>query len=271
MREESAYPLSVADIAGNRFSFIESGSGPAVVLIHGSLCDCRYWHAQVRTLSRQFRVIVPSLRGYWPTRWDGMGDGFSIAQHAQDVAALLEHLGIVSAHIVGHSRGGRVALELAMTEPERVATLTLADPGLATAPAPANPPGTFREAASALIAAGQLDDGLSLFIDTVSGPDTWRRMVPWFQAMARDNAKTLLAQIREPVVPVVPDALMRIRQATLLIGGALSPAPYPQILDVLEHHLPQAERVTIAGSSHGMNIGNPRAFNEAVIRFFEQH
>jgi pimeloyl-ACP methyl ester carboxylesterase len=53
----------------------------------------------------------------------------------------------------------------------------------------------------------------------------------------------------------------------LLIGGALSPAPYPATLDRLQALLPQAQRVKIAGSSHGMNLGNPRAFNQAILDF----
>ena len=52
-----------------------------------------------------------------------------------------------------------------------------------------------------------------------------------------------------------------------MIGGALSPAPYPALLDTLEQWLPQSQRVTIAGSSHGMNLGNPRAFNGAIEAF----
>lgn len=271
MREESKYPLSVAEVSGNRFSFIEAGTGPVVVLVHGSLCDCRYWHAQVRALSRHFRVIAPSLRGYWPAKWDGMGGGFSIAQHSQDLQDLLTHLEIQAAHVVGHSRGGRIALQWAADAPDRVRTLTLADPGLSTETPATAPQGTFREAASQLIANGEVEAGLSLFIDAVSGANTWRRMVPWFQEMARDNANTLLAQIREPNLPLPPDTLMRIGHPALLIGGALSPQPYPRILDTLELHLPHAERVTITGSSHGMNIGNPRAFNEAVTTFIQSN
>ncbi|SPU49338.1 hydrolase [Bordetella trematum] len=116
-----------------------------------------------------------------------------------------------------------------------------------------------------MIEAGDTDGGLALFIDTVTGPDTWRRMVPWFKDMVRDNATTLLGQAREPTAPL--GDVRTLTLPVLLIGGALSPAPYPAMLDWLQTQLPQAHRVDIAGSSHGMNLGNPRAFNNAIADF----
>src|SRR5690606_8444291 len=131
------------------------------------------------------------------------------------------------AHLVGHSRGGRVALETALRRPDLARSLVLADPGLPL-PGGDDSRGGFRQRALALIRDGDPDAGLALFIDTVTGPDTWRRMVPWFKDMVRDNANTLLGQAREQPGPLTPDTLRRLALPTLLIGGALSPAPYPE-------------------------------------------
>ena len=269
MRADFELEVRHADIDGYPLAYAVQGSGRPVVLIHGSLCDLRYWKAQVAALGAGFRVYSVSLRHHWPERWDGHGGDFSSARHAADIAGFIEQVAGEPAHVVGHSRGGRVAFDLARGRPELVRSVTLADPGL--------PPAglddgrdDFRERALQAIQAGDVEGGLALFIDTVSGADTWRRMVPWFKEMVLDNANTLFGQAREPRMAVTAAQVQTLTKPVLLIGGALSPAPYPAILDYLQQWLPHAARVTIAGSSHGMNLGNPRAFNTALREFLQR-
>ncbi|MBJ7264624.1 MAG: alpha/beta hydrolase, partial [Burkholderiaceae bacterium] len=300
MRLSTDLKVRHATVAGQSHHYIDEGVGPALVLIHGSLCDCRYWDAQIKALRAHFRVIAPSLEHYWPAQWDGQGNGFTVASHARGVIALLRHLGIERAHWVGHSRGGRVALEAALSDVASLASLSLADPGVVFADERDRPVtrerdddragercaglsssrgaadsasssidqrDDFREVAARHIAQGRVDEGLAVFVDTVTGPQTWQRMVPWFKAMAHDNASTVLGQIREATVAVDPQALHALTLPCLLIGGGLSPAPYPGILSRLHAELPDSELHMIAGSSHGMNIGNPRAFNRCIEQF----
>jgi len=264
MRSEPQLPLQTASINGYAMTYTESGAGTPLVLVHGSLCDCRYWKSQMGPLGRSFRVLAPSLRHYWPQQWDGIE--FSMRQHVDDLLAFIGTVGEGAAHVVGHSRGARVALEAALREPARVRSLTLADPGLPL-PGRGDTRDGFRQRALALIEAGEVDAGLALFVDTVSGADTWRRMVPWFKDMVRDNASTLGGQATEHLPPVAREQVERLALPTLLIGGALSPAPYPAVLDMLAGWLPAARKEVIAGSSHGMNLGNPRAFNAAIEGF----
>jgi len=265
MRSEPQLPLQAASVNGYAMTYTEHGHGTPLVLVHGSLCDCRYWKSQMGPLGRSFRVLAPSLRHYWPQQWDGLD--FSIEQHVDDLLAFIDAVGEGAAHVVGHSRGARVALEAALRDPARVRSLTLADPGLPLPGQAADSRGGFRQRALALIEAGEVDAGLALFVDTVSGPDTWRRMVPWFQNMVRDNASTLKGQATETPRPLAREQIARLALPTLLIGGALSPAPYPAVLDMLAEWLPGARKEVIAGSSHGMNLGNPRAFNVAIEHF----
>ena len=300
MRLSTDFEVRHANVAGQSHHYIDEGAGPALVLIHGSLCDCRYWDAQIKALRTHFRVIAPSLEHYWPARWDGQGDGFTVASHARGVIGLLRHLGLERAHWIGHSRGGRVALEAALSDPTSLASLSMADPGVVFADEPhrsvtpdhaggtagkldvgtasshgaidsastaIDQRGDFREVAARHIAQGRVDEGLAVFVDTVTGPQTWQRMVPWFKAMAYDNASTVLGQIREATAPIDSQALQALTLPCLLIGGALSPAPYPGILGRLHAELPNSELHMISGSSHGMNIGNPRAFNRCIEQF----
>src|SRR5690606_7534936 len=93
------------------------------------------------------------------------------------------------------------------------------------------------------------------------------KMVGWFKDMARDNAVTLLSQIREANLPVAPQEAAGVTCPVLLIGGAQSPAKYATRQDRLQALLPQSKRVRIALAAHGMNLANPRAFNRAVLEF----
>jgi esterase len=75
-------PADMKTLSANGYpmAFQERGVGPTVVLVHGTLQDYRYWDAQVSSLSPQFRVIAVSLRHYYPERWNGKGDDFSVKQ-----------------------------------------------------------------------------------------------------------------------------------------------------------------------------------------------
>src|SRR5687768_10934531 len=96
-----------------------TGSGPAVLLLHSTVCDRRMWDPQVPALTAAgYRVVRCDLPGHGDTpvptgRFD----------EAADIAALLTDLGITRAALVGSSGGGRVALDIAARWPERVTAL----------------------------------------------------------------------------------------------------------------------------------------------------
>ncbi|HWY26014.1 MAG TPA: alpha/beta hydrolase, partial [Nevskia sp.] len=210
---------------------------------------------------------------YWPEAWDGRGDGFSVEQHAADLAALVRALGAGPVDCVGHSRGGSVAYAFAERTPQLLRSLVLAEPGLRLCEAGGPEDldrGGFREQALGLLRERQTDEALQLFIDTVSGAGTWARTVPPIKRMMRDNANTLIGQAAESYAKVTPDTALRLRQPLLLVGGANSPSPYPAVLDGLEKLLPGAQRATIPAASHAMNLWNATAFNQALESFLSQ-
>src|SRR3546814_5702249 len=94
-------------------------SGEVLLLIHGSLCDYRYWRWQIPALSLNYHVVAPSLRGFWPEAFTTADDSFSIARHSSDLQALIQEISPSRpVHVLGHSRGAQVALELACSTPE---------------------------------------------------------------------------------------------------------------------------------------------------------
>nr|MBF0683792.1 alpha/beta hydrolase [Pseudomonas sp.] len=271
MRFEPTAPLQSMTVNGYAMSYLEMGAGDPVLLVHGSLCDCRYWAPQMAALSVNHRVIAVSLRHYWPATATADDGSFSVSQHAADLLGLLDVLALPQAHVIGHSRGGRVALELALRHRGRVRSLVLADPGAQFTDEPQRASPAFVAEATHRLRSGDIEGGLGLFVDAVNGDNTWARMIAGFKRMARDNADTLLGQSIEPIQALSESELHALIVPALLVGGAASPRRYAHILDRLAAHLPRAMRVTIEGAAHGMNLAKPHSFNTAVLDFLAQH
>jgi pimeloyl-ACP methyl ester carboxylesterase len=116
-------------VNGYDMAYAEQGSGEPLVLIHGSLNDYRYWAPQMAPLGARFRVIAPSLRHYWPEKWDGSGGRFKIDQHVADMAGFIAALDAGPVRLIGHSRGGHIAFRLAELHPGLLREVVLAEPG----------------------------------------------------------------------------------------------------------------------------------------------
>lgn len=279
------FGLPTPDVAtlidGVHVPFVQTGHQHEEVMlfIHGSLCDFRYWKPQMGPLSRKYRCVAVSLSHYWPAAalgFGGAGDAlarpFSWNAHVDEVGEFIERLGAGPVHVVGHSRGGCVAFQLAGRYPERVKSLVLADPGGAVdrtgkgdlrtvLPAPVN---ALRGEAARLIAVGEVDAGLELFVDSVSRPGFWARSPKEFRDMALDNADTLALQFRDPLPSFDEASARKVQCPTLLIDGASSPRMFRDAVAALEGWIDGAQRVTIDGASHGMSVTHAGVFNRAV-------
>ncbi|CAL8475631.1 alpha/beta fold hydrolase [Caballeronia sp. S22] len=266
-------PLFATISSGVSIPYLEAGSGDPLLFVHGSLCDYRYWDEQIISLSTQFRCIAPSLSHYWPASEASIRGDFTLETHVTELAEFIGALGLESVHLVGHSRGGTVAFNLARCHPRLVRTLTLADPAgplqhddtvAAALPAATN---ALRAKVSDLIEDGETEAGLELFVDSVSRPGSWQKSSSSFRTMAIDNARTLPLQFRDPLPAYSRDTAADIKCRTLLIDGQNSPKMFRNNVDKLAEWLYLTERQTIAGASHGMNVANPRAFNRMLQSF----
>ncbi len=106
---------------GIKQHYVEAGSGPAVVLLHGFPETCFAWRKQIPILAERYRVIAPDLRGYGDT--EKPEGGYDKRTMARDLAALLDSLGVERAAILGHDRGARVATRFAKDFPTRISHL----------------------------------------------------------------------------------------------------------------------------------------------------
>ena len=165
--------VKTAQVNGYEMAYLEQGAGDAVILVHGAGVDYRYWAAQMEPLSVKYRTIAVSLRRYYPEPWRGDGD-FSLDQQVADLAAFVKQLNAGPVHLVGHSRGGTVALYTTSRIPGMVRTLTFAEGGAAMAafsptdPVLAERRGVAMRAMTEKLKQGETDAGLEVFVDVDS-------------------------------------------------------------------------------------------------------
>ena len=108
-----------------QMAYDDAGSGPAVIFIHGYPFNRSLWTEQAEALSGKYRVVTPDLRGFGES--DSSEGPATMNRMAQDIARLMDHLGIQQAVIAALSMGGYVALAFTKQFPSRVKSLVFAD------------------------------------------------------------------------------------------------------------------------------------------------
>jgi pimeloyl-ACP methyl ester carboxylesterase len=266
--------MQTLHVNGTDMAYLEVGRGPPLVCVHGALGDFRTWSAVLGPLSKKRRVIAVSLRHFFPEHWDGVGDTYSIAQHVADLIAFIEQLDEKPVDLMGHSRGGHISFRLAQRRPDLLRKLALVEPGgdLDASLDPAVTPGASQftggfTAAAARISAGDIDAGMQFFFDTVEGDGAWARLPEARRQQSRDNAFTLVGQVRDKRPPYSRLDAEQIRMPTLFIGGADTKGLLPQVLHALAAHVPDSRKAIIPGTGHWMFEQAPQRFCEIVLEF----
>jgi pimeloyl-ACP methyl ester carboxylesterase len=280
----AALPAKKVRVNGADLAYVEQGRGEPVILIHGFLMDYRAWSAQMGQLSKCYRVIAYSLRHRWPNA-PAAGDAgppaseFSASVNTADLVALIRALRLKQVHLVGHSAGAAVALRVARDHPQLLRSIVLGEPGpqaFVVSNPEARPLATAEQlnVVRQAFEQGDIESALQIVREIVTGKQASAQPpVPWVRKMLHDNAWHLqllwMRGVSEP--PVTCEEAREIKIPVLLLGGDRSPAVFAQILDALEKCLPTAERAVLPKSSHGLELDNPAAFNETVLKFLARH
>ena len=236
----------VAAVNGIRLAYLRAGSGAPAVLLHGGLANYDYWGHQVAALAPLHDVIAIDSRGHGRSTRDQRPFGYDLM--ADDVIALLDHLGLARADIVGWSDGGIVALDLAMRYPARVGRIFA-------------------------FAANSRTDGV---LDGVEKNPTFARFIERARAEYRrlsptpDGYDSFLAQISRmwATQPNWSDAQLRtISAPTWIVDGDHDEAIKRPHTEYLAATVPGAGLLILPNVSHFAFLQDPRMFNAALLRF----
>jgi pimeloyl-ACP methyl ester carboxylesterase len=265
-----------AQVNGVELEYEIRGSGEPVLLIDMIVADCFVPLFSEPALADRYQFIRYHKRG-----WVGSTHTLppvSIADHAEDAAALLEHLGFGLTHVVGQSSGGAIALQLALDRPEMVHTLVLLEPTILSVPSAHI---LLQKAGPAFdaYAAGDHETALSIFMSVVT-------LLDW------NMCKTVLdARIPGAVAQVIKDAdtffgievpsltewafgaeqAAAINQPVLSVRGTETDPLWVEVAALLRSQLPNVEDCEIEGVGHLLHIQRPEPVAQATTRFLGDH
>jgi len=265
-----------AHLNGIELAYEVAGAGEPLLMISPVLADGFAPLVAEPALAARYQLITYHKRG-WAESTHAPGP-VSIADHAADAAALLDHLGVPSAHIAGHSSGGPVAMQLAVTRPALVRSLALLEPSLLSVPGAA---AFVQQAGPAFdaYAAGDHETALARFLALVSGLE-WHacramleRRAPGAVAAAIADADTFFG-VELPGLGAWPfgaaDA-MSIRQPVLSVLGTDTEPLWVEIAALLRSWIPQLEECAIEGAGHLLQLQQPDAVAQGLAAFMARH
>jgi pimeloyl-ACP methyl ester carboxylesterase len=256
------------DVDHRSVFYRDEGDGPAVVLLHGFLCDSRVWQPQLRGLSDGYRVVAWDAAGAGAS--DDPPEAFAIADWVEDLRRLLDELALEAAHVVGLSWGGLVAQAFYGRYASRVRSLVLSDTyagWLGSLPADAVEKRLARCLSESELAPAEFvarwvptefftdavsDEVTSTMADIVTGfhPLGFRLMA---RSLAENDTTSLLPTIRVP---------------TLLLWGESDQRSPIEVAERFRDAIPNADLRIIPRAGHVSNLEQPDAFTAHVGRFF---
>jgi esterase len=245
------------------------GQGPALFVLHGLFGSADNWSSLGKRWSSQFEVHLIDLRNHgrsphFPTH--------SYPEIAADVLDYMGHCKLNSAHVLGHSMGGKAAMTLACAAPNAVKSLLVADIGpwaypihhasILKAMQELNPSRFLqRKEAETAFAQSGLDSGTRLFL--LKNLYWEGNTLAW-----RLNLNALAKHIEEVGKPLPKDALFN--GPTLFVRGELSSYIPADAIDQIKTHFPSAHLQTLRAAGHWLHADQPEAFYHLALDFFIQ-
>ena len=238
-----------------------------MTILHGFLGAGGNWHTLSRSVfGEHFRVLVPDLRNHGQSPHDSRMDYEAMAE---DILAMWDEHGVEQGLLMGHSMGGKLAMQVALTAPERVSKLVVVDIAPRT-----YPPGhlvileALRRADPA--SRGGRDEVDAVLAETI--PDLGVR-----QFLLKNLRRTEAGFDWLPNLDVLESSYDQLigglhvfatyEGPTLVVRGERSDYVQDDDMDVLRAYCPQAELVTIADAGHWVHAEQPEAFSDAVMGF----
>lgn len=259
----------MAEVPGGTLAWEVAGDGPGVVLLHPGLWDSRVWDEQFATFSGRYRVVRYDLRGYGRSSRPVPGQAYS---HVADLLAVMAAAGLERAALVGNSLGGRVAVDAALTDPERVSALVLAAANVGgfeeteeEAAAYADVERAIEEAIQAGDARRAMELELSVWTATLGTDDAAGARI---RQIAFDNVHVVTMD--ESGAARLDDAFARlaaIRVPTLVLTADHDPPVFGRLGRAIAERIADARFVELEDCDHVMPLRRPDAFDRVVLAF----
>jgi esterase len=254
-------------VNGIRLYYNERGSGAPMLCIHGAGSTALVWDDALDRLARLGRVIAYDRRGCARSERPVPYERTSVAEHADDAAALLDALDAAPVVVVGRSYGGTVATDLALRYPDRVRALVLLEPDAPRelAPAVAAWVDALADRLRGVAAREGVDAVAEALIREVAGTDAWGSFPDEIRRLLTGNGPAILAELQgEWWLQADAAALATIQQPALLVAAADSPPEFHEPVEALAQALPNA-RTALIGGGHLIDPAAPE-----VIAFIEE-
>jgi pimeloyl-ACP methyl ester carboxylesterase len=268
-------PFATTD-DGVRLYYEETGAGLPVLFIHEFAGDHRSWEPQVRWFGRSHRCVTYNARGYPPSGVPDQVERYSQERAVADAIAVLDHLGIERAHMVGLSMGGFSALHLGLQHSGRALSLVVAGCGYGSeasrrrswpAESEANAR-SFEELGSAATAERYMLGPARVQLQA-KDPRAWEQSRRWLAGhSALGSALTLRGvQMRRPSLYDLADQLRRLETPTLLVTGDEDEGALEPSL-MLKRTIRPAALAVLPRTGHAVNLEEPALFNQQVQELF---
>jgi pimeloyl-ACP methyl ester carboxylesterase len=269
--------LHQAEIAGGRVNYVDIGSGdePPMVLVHGLGGQWQNWLENIPRLAQERRVIAPDLPGFGLSEMPS--DRISISGYGQMVDALIEHLEIERADVVGNSMGGFVSSEVAVQFPHRVERLALVSAaGISSASVSRTPVLAVGRIATALtaytaarhraMARRPLTRHLALAF-VARHPSKFRSDLAWEGFIKGAGKEGFDDALRACVEYDFRDRLPEIQAPTLIVWGEKDSVIPTKDAEEFERLIPDSRKVVMEDTGHVPMAERPAAFNDLLLDF----
>jgi len=262
-------------VNGIRLHYQLTGVGTPLVLAHGFGATLDMWSEQIEPFSQRYRLVVYDTRGHGHTEAPRDWSSYDVEDYVEDQRLLMDHLDMDAACVGGLSMGGMIALQFALTYPQRVKALLLCDTaasnrrmdggrrnGPARGPVAAVRRFVFRNVVPATFALARYlplqrlpqvrnaPEGVKSYLRQLRGQTALGLRGAWRALMTRPDVEGRLGEIAVP---------------TLIIVGERDALLEPSRL--MQQRIPGCRFVLIKGSAHGTANWRPEAFNRAVLEF----
>jgi len=241
------------------------GGKPPIVMLHGFTVDHRMWVADAEYLSQWYRVLVPDSRGHGLS--GAPQTNYSRAHRVADLAAFLDRLGIDRVHLVGLSMGGTTALGMALTHPERLASLTL----VSTSAAGYDHGPKIRKI-DEIARTKDVQTALAKWIQATLryfGSDL-KHVRDLLEVMMRDHSGAIWADPMRGKYPLENDLerVHRIELPTLILVGEKD-QPFVPLARVLHEKISGSRLSILPSIGHMVNLESPNVFRDLLKLFLE--